>query len=65
MFNWFIEGLNLRIVEGRIMSYLEEHILFDKKLRSYRLRKFMIPLNYNLPFTNDEAVAIISKIMIN
>ncbi|MGF7117604.1 hypothetical protein [Methanobacterium oryzae] len=63
MFNWSIGRLDLRIVEGRVRSCLEEHIIFDKKLRkrSYRLHKFMIPLNDNHPFTDDESVVVISK----
>lgn len=52
----------MRIIESRVRSCIEEHIIIDKKMREHRFKykRYNILLNDDQPFKEDEAVKIIS-----
>jgi hypothetical protein len=52
----------MMIIESRVRSCIEEHVIIDKKMRERRLKykRYNIPLNNDQPFQEDEAVKIIS-----
>jgi hypothetical protein len=58
----FDRVIKMRIIESRVRSCIEEHIIMDKKMRErrFKYKRYNIPLNDDQPFQEDEAVRIIS-----
>jgi hypothetical protein len=55
----------MRIIESRVRSCIEEHIIIDKKMkeRKFKYKRYHIPLNDDQPFLEDETVVILLKSM--
>jgi hypothetical protein len=58
----FDRAIKMRIIESRVRSCIEEHVIIDKKMRErrFKYKRYNIPLNDDQPFREDEAVKIIS-----
>jgi hypothetical protein len=59
----FDRVMKMRIIESRVRSCIEEHVIIDKKMRErrFKYKRYNIPLNDDQPFQEDEAVKIISS----
>ena len=53
----------MRIIESRVRSCIEEHIIIDKKMREckFKYKRYNISLNDDQPFQEDETLKIISS----